>query len=77
MLHGKKLAKQVLLPSVLEDDDAETESGKLQLGEVGNRLCSQVCKLLSKGSVNDQVGKIRFLKLFKGRISKSLRLNKI
>nr|XP_013768807.1 PREDICTED: uncharacterized protein LOC106456350 [Pundamilia nyererei] len=54
MLHGKKLAKQVLLPSVLEDDDAETESGKLQLGEVGNRLCSQVCKLLSKGSVNDQ-----------------------
>ncbi|XP_042079365.1 leucine-rich repeat-containing protein 74A-like [Haplochromis burtoni] len=33
MLHGKKLAKQVLLPSVLEDDDAETESGKLQLGE--------------------------------------------
>ncbi|KAL3975425.1 threonine 3-dehydrogenase [Sarotherodon galilaeus] len=33
MLHGKKLAKQVLLPSVLEDDDAGTESGKLQLGE--------------------------------------------
>ncbi|TMS03761.1 Protein NipSnap-like protein 1 [Larimichthys crocea] len=33
MVHGKKLAKEMLLPSVLEDDDAETESEKLQLGE--------------------------------------------
>lgn len=36
MVHGKKLAKERLLPSVLEDDDAETESEKLQLGEVGS-----------------------------------------
>ncbi|XP_056231409.1 leucine-rich repeat-containing protein 74B isoform X2 [Seriola aureovittata] len=35
MVHGKKLAKETLLPSVLEDDDAETESEKLQLGERG------------------------------------------
>ncbi|XP_067426454.1 leucine-rich repeat-containing protein 74B [Thunnus thynnus] len=33
MVHGKKLAKETLLPSVLEDDDAETENEKLQLGE--------------------------------------------
>ncbi len=33
MSHGKKLAKETLLPSVLEDNDAESE--KLQLGEVG------------------------------------------
>lgn len=51
MVHGKKLAKETLLPSVLEDDDAETESEKLQLGEVGNWPSSHVCKLLSKGSV--------------------------
>ncbi|KAF1389521.1 hypothetical protein PFLUV_G00074270 [Perca fluviatilis] len=30
---GKKLAKETLLPSVLKDGDAETESEKLQLGE--------------------------------------------
>lgn len=36
MVHGKKLAKERLLPSVLEGDDAEGESEKLQLGEVGN-----------------------------------------
>lgn len=34
MVQGKKLAKERLLPSVLEDDDAESE--KLQLGEVGS-----------------------------------------
>lgn len=36
MVHGKKLAKETLLPSVLEDDDAGAESAKLQLGEVGS-----------------------------------------
>lgn len=36
MAQGKKLAKERLLPSVLEDDDAERESEKLQLGEVGS-----------------------------------------
>lgn len=36
MVLGKKLAKETLLPSVLEDGDAETESEKLQLGEVGS-----------------------------------------
>lgn len=61
MVHEKKLAKETLLPSVLEDDDAETESEKLQLGEVGSWPSSQVCKLLSKGSVNNQVGKWRFI----------------
>lgn len=55
MVHGKKLAEERLLPSVLEDDDAERESEKLQLGEVGSRPSSQVCKLLSKGSVNSKV----------------------
>lgn len=34
--HAKKLAKETLLPSVLEDDDAEAASETLQLGEVGS-----------------------------------------
>ncbi|CAJ1069492.1 leucine-rich repeat-containing protein 74B [Xyrichtys novacula] len=33
MVHGKKLAKETLLPSVLEDDDAGAQSEKLQLWE--------------------------------------------
>lgn len=45
-----------MLPSVLEDDDAETETEKLQLGEVGSVTSSQVCKRLSKRCVNTQVG---------------------
>lgn len=45
MVHGKKLAEERLLPSVLEDDDAGTESEKLQLGEVGSKPSSQVYKL--------------------------------
>lgn len=45
MVHGRKSAKETLLPSVLEDDDAETQSEKLQLGgEVGRRASGQVCK---------------------------------
>lgn len=36
MAHEKKSAGETLLPSVLEDDDAETQSEKLQLGEVGS-----------------------------------------
>lgn len=51
MVHGKKLAEERLLPSVLEDDDAGTESEKLQLGEVGSKPSSQVYKLSGKGKV--------------------------
>lgn len=42
MVHGKKLAEEMLLPSVLEDGDAETESEKLQLGKVGSQPSSQL-----------------------------------
>lgn len=60
MVHGKKLAKETLLPSVLEDDDAETESEKLQLGEVGGRPSVQLWEFFSKENVNNQVGEGRY-----------------
>lgn len=58
MVDGKKLAVEVPLPSVLEDDDAETEkSERLQLGEVGssphNMPSLQTLKN-KKGSVNSR-----------------------
>lgn len=56
MVYGKKDKDRLLLPSVQEDDDAERESEKLQLGEV-RKLTSQLCKLLSKASVNSKEGK--------------------
>ncbi|XP_024275108.1 leucine-rich repeat-containing protein 74B-like [Oncorhynchus tshawytscha] len=54
MVVGKKLAKESLLPSVLEDDDAETESESAQLGGIGSRPPSRPRKAFSRGSVDRQ-----------------------
>lgn len=54
MVLGKKLAKESLLPSVLEDDDAETESEREQQGGRGTRQPSRARKAFSQG--DDQVG---------------------
>ena len=53
MVHGKKLSKETLLLPSLDDNDTMTESDKLLLEEVGGRPFSQVCKLSSKGSVEE------------------------
>lgn len=46
MLNGKKLAKETLLPSVLEDNDAESE--RLQLGEVGELITQPSLQTVEK-----------------------------
>ncbi|KAM7391187.1 hypothetical protein PAMP_021894 [Pampus punctatissimus] len=54
MVHGKKFAKETLLPSVLEDRDAEAENEKLELEEVGAQPSSRLRKPFIKESENNQ-----------------------
>lgn len=52
---GKKVARESLLPSVLEDDGPEAEHEAVELGGIGSRPPSRPSKAYSRGSVDNQV----------------------
>ena len=52
---GKRVARESLLPSVLEDDGLETEHERVELGGIGSRPPSRPSKAYSRGSVDNQV----------------------
>ncbi|XP_048099343.1 leucine-rich repeat-containing protein 74B [Alosa alosa] len=51
---GKKVTRESLLPSVLEDDGPETEHEGVELGGIGSRPPSRPSKAYSRGSVDNQ-----------------------